>query len=113
MRCVVLCGVAVFFFLLKVGCDWLSLWLRLLASSSAPSLTPAKTTHETHPTHHTHDRLVKTTDFLSTPGSVMLVHASAAQVAADYDQIHAWSAEPGLFYEVEGGLASGPTGSGV
>lgn len=43
----------------------------------------------------------------------MLVHESAEQVAADYDQIHAWSAEPGVFYELEGDVASGPTGSGV
>jgi hypothetical protein len=56
------------------------------------------------------ERLVKTLDFLTTPGSVMLVHESAAQVIADYDQIHAWSEQPGLFYELE--APSGPTGSG-
>lgn len=54
-------------------------------------------------------RLARTTDFLTTPGSVMLVHASRAQVERDYDQIHEWCETPGLFYE----LAEGTTGSGV
>jgi hypothetical protein len=60
-------------------------------------------------------RLSRTTDFLTTPGSVMLVHASAAQVAADYDAIHAWTEEPGVFYELEeeGEEGQGEGGSGV
>ena len=45
------------------------------------------------------DALVPTVDFLSTPGSVMLVHRDLAQVVKDYELIHTWE-EEGRFYDV-------------
>jgi len=53
-----------------------------------------------------------TIDFLSTPGSVMLVHADLDVVIRDYDQIHKWE-EEGRFYQLgeeveeEGGEGEG------
>lgn len=40
-----------------------------------------------------------TVDFLSTPGSIMLVHPDLEVVVKDYDQIHRWE-EEGRFYEL-------------
>lgn len=45
------------------------------------------------------EHLAITTDFLTTPGSIMLVHPSAKQVEEDYDLIHQWE-DKGLFYEL-------------
>ena len=46
------------------------------------------------------DALAPTVDFLTTPGSVMLVHADGAQVEADARQIEEWQKKDGGLYNV-------------
>jgi biotin carboxylase len=51
-------------------------------------------------------KLEKTINFVTTPGSVMLVHADGRVVEEDQAQIHRWE-EEGKFYQLAGGEGSG------
>ena len=73
---------------------------QLVGYPGLPKVEALASFHSVEIKTHPGAEMTRTIDFLTTPGSVMLVHADGAQVEADARQIEEWQKKDGGLYNV-------------